>query len=50
MINVTTFMLQLFHYKNIMFERKKTITEKPWQNMLKRDSNTDDFLWNLRNF
>ena len=20
--------------KNIMFERKKTITEKPWQNML----------------
>ena len=25
---------QLFYDKNIMIERKKTITEKPWQNML----------------
>ena len=25
---------QLFYDKNIMLERKKTITEKPWQNML----------------
>ena len=27
-------MLQLFYDKNMMFERKKTITERPWQNML----------------
>ena len=27
-------MLQLFYDKNILFERKKTVTDKPWQNML----------------
>ena len=26
----TNFMLQLFYDKNIMFERKKTVSDKPW--------------------
>ena len=26
-------MKQLFYDENIMLERKKTVTEKPWQNM-----------------
>ena len=35
-------MLQLFYDNNIVFERKKTITEKTWQNMLHGKTNSSE--------
>ena len=41
-------MKQLSYDKNIMFERKKTATEKPWQNMLHKIEDTIRFKWIIK--